>query len=333
MRVTRNVLMKIVRDRVEQRVRADRSLLAIYLCGSLLGEDYLLGGTADIDLVVIHLDAPTQEREIVHLSDEVHLDIAHLAQKEYRQTRRLRVHPWMGPTLFACQSLYDPQHFLDFIQAGVRGQFDRSDYVVERTRKLAESARRLWLGSVQAGTKTTAETVLVYLKTLGKAANAVASLSGPPLTERRLLLAFPARAEAVNRPGLFPGLLGLLGAADLDAGVLKTWLPAWEAALQALPEGSTPARLHPHRRAYYQGSIQAMIDSGNWQAALWPLLCTWTLAVGNLGDNAEQALPWQEAFTQLDLLGEGFERRLEGLDAYLDMVEEVIDSWARSNGV
>ena len=333
MRVTRNVLMKIVRDTVEQRVRADRSLLAIYLCGSLLGGDYLLGGSADIDLVIIHLDAPAQEREIVHLTDEVHLDIAHHAQKEYRQTRRLRVHPWMGPTLFSCQSLYDPQHFLDFIQAGVRGQFDRSDYVVERSRKLAESARQLWLASMQAKRKSTAETVLEYLKTLGKAANAVASLSGPPLTERRFLLAFPERAEAVNRPGLFPGMLGLLGAADLEVGVMETWLPAWTAALQALPEDGTPARLHPYRRAYYQGSIQAMIDSGNWQAALWPLLYSWTLAVCTLGDKAEQALPWQEAFTQLDLLGDGFDRRLEGLDAYLDMVEEVIDSWARANGV
>jgi predicted nucleotidyltransferase len=333
MRVTRNVLMKIVRDTVEQRVRADRSLLAIYLCGSLLGGDYLLGGTADIDLVIIHLDLPTQAREIVHLTDEVHLDIAHHAQKEYRQTRRLRVHPWMGPTLFSCQSLYDPQHFLDFIQAGVRGQFDRADYVVERARKLAESARQLWLGSMQLEVKPTAETVLGYLKALGEAANAVASLSGPPLTERRFLLAFPARAEAVNRPGLFPGLLGLLGAADLVAGDLETWLPAWEAAFQALPEESAPARLHPDRRTYYQGSIQAMIQSGNWQAALWPLLRNWTLAVHALGDHSEQALPWQEAFTRLDLLGDGFERRLEGLDAYLDLVEEVIDSWARANGV
>lgn len=333
MRVTRNVLMKIVRDSVEQRVRADRSLLAIYLCGSLLGGDYLLGGTADIDLVIIHLDVPAREREIVHLSDEVHLDIAHHAQKEYRQTRRLRVHPWMGPTLFSCQSLYDPQHFLDFIQAGVRGQFDRSDYVVERARKLAESARKLWLASMQSDSKSTAETVLGYLKTLEKAANAIASLSGPPLTERRFLLAFPDRAEAVNRPGLFPGLLGLLGAADLGVGVLETWLPAWTAALQALPAGSAPVRLHPYRLAYYQGSIQAMIDSGNWQAALWPLLSSWTLAVCALGNDAEQALPWQEAFTQLDLMEDGFDRRLEGLDAYLDMVEEVIDSWARANGV
>jgi predicted nucleotidyltransferase len=333
MRVTRNVLMKIVRDTVEQRVRADRSLLAIYLCGSLLGNDYLLGGTADIDLVIIHLDPPAQEREIVHLTDEVHLDIAHHAQKDYRQTRRLRVHPWMGPTLFSCQSLYDPQHFLDFIQAGVRGQFDRSDYIAERARKLVEPARQLWVGAMQAESRPDAEIILGYMKALGKAANAIASLSGPPLTERRFLLGLPGRAEAINRPGLFPGMLGLLGAADLEASVFETWLPAWEAALQALPEGMAPARLHPDRRAYYLQSIAAMIHSGNWQAALWPLLYTWTLAIHTLGDQSDQMLPWQEAFSRLDLLGEGFGRRLEGLDAYLDMVEEAIDSWARANGV
>jgi predicted nucleotidyltransferase len=333
MRVTRNVLMRIVRDMVEQRVRADRSLLAVYLCGSMLGGEYLLGGAADIDLVVVHLDPPTQDREIVHITDEVHLDIAHHAQKEYRQTRRLRVHPWMGPTLFSCQSLYDPQHFLDFIQAGVRGQFDRSDYVVDRARKLVEPARQLWLASTQTDSQSGAVMVLGYLKALGNAANAIASLSGPPLTERRFLMGFPARAEAVNRPGLFPGLLGLLGASDLEAGVVESWLPAWEAAFQALPEGTAPARLHPDRRAYYQQSMDALLHSDNWQAALWPLLNTWTLAVTTLGEDAEQARPWQDAFARLDLLGDGFTRRLEGLDAYLDMVEEAIDTWARANGV
>ena len=333
MRVTRNVLMKIVHDTVEQRTRADRSLLAVYLCGSLLGEDYLLGGTADIDLVVIHLDNPTQEREIVHLTDEVHLDIAHHAQKDYRQSRRLRVHPWLGPTLFSCQSLYDPQHFLDFIQAGVRGQYDRSDYVVERARKLVEPARRLWLHTVQAGQPPTAEVVLGLLKALRNAANAIASLSGPPLTERRFLLRVPARAEAINRPGLYPGILGLLGATNLEADVLETWLPAWEATFQALVESEAPARLRPDRRVYYQQPIEALIQAENWQAALWPLLYTWTLAVHTLGDRSEQAQPWREAFTHLDLMGDGFAQRLEALDAYLDTVEETIDSWARANGV
>ncbi len=333
MRITRNVLMKIVHDTIEQRTRADRSLLAIYLCGSLLGEDYLLGGTADIDLVVIHLDNPAQEREIVHLTDEVHLDIAHHLQKDYRQSRRLRLHPWLGPTLFSCQSLYDPQHFLDFIQAGVRGQYDRSDYVVERARKLVEPARRLWLRTMQSDQPPTAEVVLGYLKALRNAANAIASLSGPPLTERRFLLGFPARAEAINRPGLYPGILGLLGATNLEANVLETWLPAWKTAFQALGESKAPARLHPDRRAYYQQSIEALIQAGNWQVALWPLLHTWTLAVHTLGDRSEPAQPWQEAFTRLDLLGDGFAQRLEALDAYLDTVEEAIDSWARENGV
>jgi hypothetical protein len=333
MRITRNVLMKIVHNTVDQRVRDDRSLLAVYLCGSLLGGDYLLGGSADIDLIIIHLDPPAQEREIVHLTDEVHLDIAHHAQKEYRQTRRLRVHPWMGPTLFSCQSLYDPQHFLDFIQAGVRGQFDRSDYVVERARKLVEPARQVWLGSVRADVKPTAEMVFGYLKALGNAANAIASLSGPPLTERRFLLDFPARAEAINRPGLVAGMLGLLGASDLQAGDLEAWLADWEAAYIALPEATAPARLHSDRRIYYQGAIDAMLHSGNWQAALWPLLHTWTLAVCSLDDQADPVQPWRAAFDRLGLTGDGFVSRLEGLDAYLDMVEEAIDSWARANGV
>ena len=49
MRITRDSLLRIVQDTVAQRTRADRSLLAIYLCGSLLEEDFLLGGTTDLD--------------------------------------------------------------------------------------------------------------------------------------------------------------------------------------------------------------------------------------------------------------------------------------------
>jgi len=77
MRITREALMKVVRDTVTQRLRTDRSIVSIYLTGSLLEEEYLLGGAADIDLVIVHNDYPGPEREIVPLTDTVHLDIAH----------------------------------------------------------------------------------------------------------------------------------------------------------------------------------------------------------------------------------------------------------------
>ena len=90
MRITPALLLKIARDTVAQRTRSDRGLLSIYLHGSLLEDDPLLGGTADIDLGVIHDEEYSMEREIQRLTDEVHLDIAHHARSDYRWARSLR---------------------------------------------------------------------------------------------------------------------------------------------------------------------------------------------------------------------------------------------------
>lgn len=333
MRITRETLLKVVRDTVSQRTRADRSLLSVYLCGSLLEEDYLLGGTADIDLFFIHADYEGQPREIVHLTDDVHLDIAHHLYRDYRQARRLRVDPWFGPNLARCQILHDPQHFLDFTQASVRGQFDSSEYVLERARKHAEPAREAWLafhtGELQAGP----EEVLDYFKALEQAANAVASLNGAPLTERRFLLRFGQRAEAAGRPGLYPGLLGLLGAPNVDQDTLHAWLEAWQAAFDAVPAGDAPPRLHSPRRAYYLSAFESILRGEQPQAVLWPLLRTWTMAVDALPVDAPARAAWQAAFERLGLQGSAFEERIAALDAYLDQVEETLEKWAEEMGL
>ncbi|MCK4899650.1 MAG: hypothetical protein KAS38_12780, partial [Anaerolineales bacterium] len=102
MRVNRGTLLKIANDTVSQRARQDLGIISAYLCGSVLGDDYLLGGTTDIDLTFIHIDTVSEEREIVRLTDEIHLDIAHYAQRDFLQTRELRTHPWLGPTISGC---------------------------------------------------------------------------------------------------------------------------------------------------------------------------------------------------------------------------------------
>jgi hypothetical protein len=50
------------------------------------------------------------------------------------------------------------------------------------------------------------------------------------------------------------------------------------------------------------------------------------------GDDPNLA-PWRHALEQTGLVGEGFEERLEALDAYLDQVEETIEEWASAHGV
>lgn len=331
MRINRETLLKLARETVTQRTRKDRSILAVYLSGSLLDDDYLLGGTGDIDLTFIHIDKVEPEREIVRLNDDVHLDIAHHAQKEYIQTRRLRLHPWLGPTIYNCQTFYDPQHIMDFTQASVRGQFDQPENVLGRATSQVQHARQMWAGLMQNTKLSGFEPVKMYLRALEQAANAIALVSGPPLTERRLLMNFRKCASAIGQPSLYDGLMGLLGSGEMDGEEMRTWLPAWEAALKTLPEEKCPPRLLPARRNYYLKAIQAVLGKDEPRHALWPLLNTWTLTVNILQSDPSEE--WQKAFQKLGLQGEGLTEKVEALDAYLDLVEETMDNWGRANGV
>ena len=332
MRITRDTLLKIAQDTVARQARADREIIAAYLCGSLLEDDFLLGGTADIDLVFIHYDQPPVEREIIRLTDDAHLDIAHHPQKDYRQPRGLREHPWLGPTLNSCKALYDPQHFLDFTQASVRGQFDRPDHVLQRARRSADQSRQIWLSLQLSQSDPGPEQAASYLRAVWHAASAIANLSGPPLTERRFLSAFPARAAALGHPGMYAGLLGLLGAPGLTGETLWGWVAMWQTAYQAIPAASVPPRLHPDRRLYYQKAFEAMLSNPQPQSVVWPLLHTWTQAVNLLPAASSEVSDWREALAQAGLLGPTFEDRLSALDSYLDLVDETLESWARANG-
>ena len=213
MRITPALLLKIARDTVAQRTRSDHGLLSIYLHGSLLEDDPLLGGTADIDLVFIHDEEHSVEREIQRLTDEVHLDIAHHARSDYRWARSLRLHPWLGPTIINCKILYDPQHFMDFTQASVRGQFNQPDNVLGRARGQADHARQMWFSLHDLTSEPGLAEINLYLQAIEHAVNAVASLSGPPLTERRFLLRFPAGSRGDRSPRAVSRLVRLAGRA------------------------------------------------------------------------------------------------------------------------
>lgn len=337
MRVSRESLLKIAHETVDRKIRKNRSIQAVYLCGSLLGQDYQLGGAADIDLVFIHTDKQPVDREVTPLSEDIHLDIAHHAQSDYRHGKQIRVHSWLGPTLNTAMVLHDPSHMLDFIQASVRGQFDRADYIYERAQHQNAQARKIWRSYQPYGGSPVIENPIKcahsYVRALGHAANAVASLSGPPLTERRLLFEFQAHAEAAGRPGLYPGLLGLLGWHNLRQADLKEMIAAWMELYQRLPEETTPARLHLCRQNYYSAAFQAMLESEKPEAILWPLVRTTTLG---MQIQAEDKTVTEKGWALLGYLGlsiASLHERLAALDAYLDLVEETMEEWAQANGV
>jgi len=333
MQITPEVLKKFAETTVKKLTGVDHSILAVYLTGSLVTEENpLLGGTADIDLVFVHVGSPQTSREILRLTDDIHLDIAHHPQRNYIQRRELRVHPWIGPALSEASIMYDPQHFLDLTRASVHGLFHRADNTLKRSRTLIEQAREIWLDFQLLTSDPGPETIFDYLRVLGRAANAIALLGGDPLTERRFLLNFPNRAEAIGRPGLYAGLLGMLGAPRVDAETLAAWMPAWETTLDALPQVGMHPRLHPYRISYYLQAFEAILGSGQPHNILWPLLRTWTLAARSLPEGDPDIQGWKDACHHLGLLGPDFAERITALDAYLEQVEETIDAWAQENG-
>lgn len=332
MRINRNMLLKIADDTVAKQVNTDRTLLAVYLQGSLLGETPLIGNTADIDLFFIHTDEPRTEREIVRVSDEVHLDISHHSHMLYRQPRDLRVHPWLGPALYGCKIMYDPQHFVDFVQASVRGQFNSPNHVIVRARKLAGHAREIWEAFNSQPRPPDPRNASLYLHALEHAANSIAGLSGQNLTERRFLLDLPAIAEEVHRSGLYAGFLGLLGAPAVDGTIMRSWITDWRDAYLSLPVDGSPIRLHPYRWLYYERAVDTLLDSPAAQDALWPIWRTWTHAILALPADTPRRSAWQDAGERLGLLGEAFIEKIAGLDAYLDTIEEILETWARENG-
>jgi len=335
MRITRETLLKIARDTAAERVRISRRLVCIYLTGSLLSEEPLLGGTADIDLIFIHDAEPALAREVVRLTDEVHLDIAHLSQDHFQQPRRLRLDAWLGS--YICSHplvLHDSGHWFDKIQAIISAQFDQPDNTLNRARALAEDARQRWM-ALHEGAEGQSPTAAAatYIKALEQAGNAIAVLNGAPLTERRFFLLFPQRAQMLGRPELSAGLVAQLLSAAPQPSAWPAWLPAWKAALHAAGlQPGCPASLHPARLGYFERAVQALLDNTP-PAALWLVLRTWTRAAALLPDGSPEQADWLAAAEALGLRGDGLQDRLQALDSYLDSVEETLDAWGQKYGV
>lgn len=330
MRITPEILLRLAKDWIEQQVRVDRSILAIYLHGSLLSNAPDLGGALDIDLCVVRVDIRQPEREIKRITDDIHLDIVYHARNLYQNTRALRLDPWLGPTLNDCKILYDPNHFLDFVQAGVRAQFDWPENVLRRARQCYDRARADWLRFQQQTLSITPDSVRDYLEAVEHTANAVALLAGSCLTERRFLPQFAVRAAVLNHPGLYVGLIGLLGGAQVSPDTIRAWLPEWKQTFLSLPDGHLAERLSLPRFNYYMRAFEQYLTSDTTAPmALWPLLRTWTDMAGL--SNASES--WRSAVMQLGWNEDGLTERLRALDAYLDTVDETLERWGEEHGV
>ena len=326
MRITPETLIRIAKETAQKRALADRSLVAAYLTGSLLGPDPFLGNTTDIDIVFVHAGDPPMRREIQAVTPEVHLDIRHDPRHAYDKPKELRLHPWLGPEIYDPMPLHVSQHFFEFIQAGVRDRFNEPASVLARARRDADHARQIWSG-LETDQKSGPGQLRDYLRSISHAANAVALLNGNPLPERRFLLQFPSRAEAAGRPGMAVGLIGLLGGGSLDAAALIGLLPGWEKDfLAAAGRPKVDERIAAPRLEYYRRAFELLLAGDSPQAILWPLLLTWTLSAAALPADGRSA--WLAACQRIGLSPENLPERVKALDAFIDTLDEVLDEYS-----
>jgi hypothetical protein len=331
MRVTRENLVRIARETSQKESFSDSSIVAAYLTGSLRGENPFIGNTTDIDIVFVHDRPLPASRQIIPLSPEITLDILHNPRSQYDKPKALRVDPWLGPELYDPLPLYGTQHFFEFVQAGVRDKFNEPDSFILRSRSLAAEARQRW-SSLQLSEPGGPDWLLDYLNCLYLAANAVALLAGPPIAERRLLLEFPARAEAAGLPGLVTDLFHLAGAGVVDVPTLTGLLPDWESAFVAA--GTLPAadrRIVTARLRYYKLAFEDILAGDAPQSVLWPLLLTWTLSVSVLPELWLEH--WRAACTRLGLAGPELDNKIGDLDHFLDALEETLENRSVGQGL
>jgi hypothetical protein len=344
MRVSRESLIRLAKENALERAFNDRDLVAVYLTGSLLLDaDPMLGGTTDIDIVLVHGTKPGAQREIVKLSADFHLDIRHRARSDFKSPREMRTDPMLGHEMYDPMLLYEREKFVEFVQAGLRAgfEFHAPSLVLGRCRKLLAEARKGWIDLMDISQeKAGSLQVKQFLRALGHAGNTVAELTGGPLAERRFLLDFPARAQAADLTKFITTQFDLTGANRVNANTLTSWLPDWKTAFLAGAENAkVDQSIHADRLNYYMKGIEALLASETPLTALWPLINTWTLAVNALEQTPapdagqDGTGPWRAAAEHLGLLGAGFEERVSQLDHYLDEIEARLDEIAVANGL
>ncbi len=195
------------------------------------------------------------------------------------------------------------------------------------------SARQTWLDLTLSPVSSHDQKVKAYLGAIESAGNAIACLTGMPLTTRRFFLQLPQRAQAIHHPELVSRLIALLpNAADQTDSHWTGWMKDWKEAFAAAAQiDNAPARLNAARLAYYENAANAL-----WQehpiASLWIVLHTWAMAANCLPQESAQIETWRSALQTLELDADHFDARLEDLDRTLDMLEELLERWGKENG-
>jgi hypothetical protein len=142
------------------------------------------------------------------------------------------------------------------------------------------------------------------------------------------------RVERLGVPKVLAGFYGLLGYNENQNENLKDWAKAFEEDLSDISKNEdAPVHLKPSRHSYYVSGIQALLNSDSPGQAIWPLLRTWLdiqLALG--GDTPNKEI-WENCLESLELTQDRAAEKCAALDAYLDSLEIVIESWENAYGI
>lgn len=334
MKITKDLLLLTAKEAVKRALFDSNDIVCAYLAGSIVREDPLIGGTTDIDLFYVHsIDSPAK-RELVSIAEDYHLDISHLSQSYFSQPRKLRTDAWVGS--FLCHYpivLHETNHWFDYVRSAVFANFFQPSNIIVRVTPFIEEARRNWVSLQNQRVDFEQDFIHVYLKSIKNAANAIACLTSVPLTDRRMLIDFPMAALGVQMPGLTGGLIDLIVPPDPIEPDWESWLNNWNIAFSSIQQiNDTPLSYSEIRRPYYEKAILGLKDENN-QAALWLLLWTWSLLSSRLPKNGSSQKGYQDLMGQLMLDSDHYLERIDGLDQFLDAVEETINKWKASAGL
>ena len=332
MKFTPEILRRHAEVLVEKQTKGNRSIVAAYLRGSLLYGSPLMGRAGDIDLVFIHNSPPLNERQIIRLTPEIHFDIVHHDEVLYQTPRKLRLDPWMGPTLQDAVPLHDPRHIVDYTQSGVRSNFFYPENIQARAKPLLDSSRQFWLDrQISPPQEMTAE-FPAFLNALEAAVNAVALLSGPPLPIRRLGIDFPQRAANLNAAGLAIAFDHLLGSVALTTETLQSWIKSWQKAMDYLKSQPETLPFLIEEQTYFQSAFDQIVSGSKPGAALWPLLVTWTRIISAFPNETQLQVPWIKTLTALGFAGKDYQTKIEAFDSFLEMCETLVLGENASDG-
>lgn len=329
MRISRDSLVKLAKDNVEKRFVRDQNVTAVFLVGSLRHENAVVENAADIDLLVIHNGELLRDREIIRLSNEYHLDIAYETIDLYSQPRELRSEGWRGWAMWDPVLLFQRGKFFEYTQSVVRSQFDEPANIIKRARYFADPARQTYT-ELQLNPETA--TPLILINTAYKAGNALASLLGPPLPERKFLAEFPDRARQMGMTELIQMLFSVISN-NIPAEKIQQMIPDWQSAFITAAKSPGDLRLHSARLAYYKTAIEKQLEGNYPRSALWPMLHTWALAADSGNFSEEQILLWENFCSDIGVNPEQIPDRLQALDALIENMVEILEQVSADNGL